>query len=112
MILAHSFEHLAIEAIERDFLSPYLPEPAADLADIASIWLLIYPSHAVRWERSRQRWVNLGSGGSMRGEPDEADSLGDVLIACERQFCAMYRDGRQSPWSVFDDNGPAAQHQS
>lgn len=112
VILAHSFEHLAVEAIERHFLSPYLSEPSADLADIASIWLLVYPSHAVRWERSRRRWVNLGSGGSMRGKPDEVDSLADVLIACERQFCDLYCDGRQSPWSVFDDIAPADDHQS
>jgi len=56
--------------------------------------------------------VNLGSGGSLRGEPEEVDSFGDVLIACERQFCDLYREGRQSPWAVFDDNGPLAWRRS
>lgn len=112
VILVHFFEHIALEALESIFLSPHMQQPGDDLADIASIWFLIYPSHAVRWERSRRRWVNLGSGGSLRNEPEEVDSFGDVLIACERQFCDLYREGRRSAWAVFGDNGPLASRQT
>ena len=101
VIVVHSFEHLAIEAIESPFLSHLLDDPGEDLADIASIWLVIFPSHAVRWERSRRRWVNLGSGGSLAGDPDEIDSFSDVLMASEQQFCEAFREGRQSAWGVF-----------
>jgi hypothetical protein len=101
VIVVHSFEHLAIEAIESLFISHLLNDPGDDLADIASIWLVIYPSHVVRWERSRRRWVNLGSGGALDGDPDRNDSFGDVLVASEHMFCEAFREDRQSSWAVF-----------
>lgn len=111
VIVVHSFEHLAIEAIETLFISHLLDDAGVDLADIASVWLVIYPSHAVRWERSRRRWVNLGSGSALDGDPDRTDSFGDVLVASEQMFCEAFRDGQQSAWAVFRDGGPIAWRQ-
>lgn len=101
MIIVHSFEHLAIEVIERFFLLHLLASPGDDLDDIATIWMVFYPSHVVRWERSRQRWVNLGTGGAIDGDSGAVDSFGDVLTASERLFCETYCAGRQSAWAVF-----------
>lgn len=105
VVLVHSFEHIAIETIEALFVSHLLDPPDDDLADIASIWLVLYPFHAVRWERARQRWVNLGSGGSLVGDSDRSDSFADVLMASEEWFCDLHRDGRQSAWAVFREDG-------
>ncbi len=105
MIIVHSFEHLAIEVIERLFLSHLLAPPGDDLDEIASIWMVLYPSHVVRWERSRQRWVNLGTGAGTIGDPDAIDSFGDVLTASEQLFCETYCAGRQSAWAVFREDG-------
>jgi hypothetical protein len=101
VIVVHSFEHLAIEAIESPYISHLLRDPGEDLADIASVWLVIYPLHAVRWERARQRWVNLGTGGAIDGHPDKTDSFGDVLVASEQMFCEAFHQGKESAWSVF-----------
>lgn len=105
VVLVHSFEHIAIETIEALFVSHLLDPPGDDLADVATIWLVLYPFHAVRWERARQRWVNLGSGGSLVGNSDRPDSFADVLMASEKLFCDVHRDGRQSAWAVFHEDG-------
>jgi len=111
VVVVHSFEHLAIEAIENLFISNFLDDPREDLADVASIWFVIYPSHVVRWERSRQRWVNLGSVGALDGHPEGSDSFSDVLMSSEQQFCESFRDGRQSAWAVFREGAPLAWRQ-
>ena len=102
----------AIEVIERLFLSYLLAPPGDDLDDIASIWMVFYPSHVVRWERSRQRWVNLETGGGINGSPDAVDSFGDVLTASEQLFCETYCAGRRSAWAVFREGGLLSWRQS
>jgi hypothetical protein len=100
VLLVHILEYPAAEQFSEQFVSFLLVDPGDEFDDIESIWLILYPSHAVRWEKSLGRWVNLLSAGSVHHDGDVSDPLDEVLTESEARFCELYRDGRQTPWSV------------